>query len=238
MSRTHTEKHEEMLNDAVQIVPNTDGSVKLLGKMLQSDSSRKILLLLIDRQMTANEIAEKTRLSLPLVIYHLNKMLQTGVVRVSAIHFNSKGHQMKCYSAKAGILILPETACEKAKYSKSLSGSLKRVLRLSVIGMAGIISHVALGQDAGSADTNKDYAYNDNAMDGAVLDDHSADSLIQTIPESAVPELGLPTGMIPILVAVGLCINAVVPVLLNRLNRPDALRRRDINVHDMSKQNK
>ena len=87
MNRTRTEKHEEMLQDAVQIVPNTDGSVKLLGKMLQSDSSRKILLLLIDIQMTANEIAEKTGLSLPLVIYHLNMMLQTGVVRVSAIHF-------------------------------------------------------------------------------------------------------------------------------------------------------
>ena len=157
------------------------------------------------------------------ILHVVNKF---GSDHVITYHFNSKRHQMKCYSAKAGILILPKTACEKAKCSKSLSGSLKRVLRLSVIGMAGIISHVALGQDAGKADTDEDYAYNDNSMDGAVLDDQSADSLIRTIPESAVPELGLPMGIIPILVvAAGLCINAVVPVLLNRLNRPDALRR-------------
>ena len=66
-------------------------------------------------EMTANEIAEKTKMSLPLVIHHLSTMSQAGVVNITKTRLNSRNQPMKCYTVKTGILILPEQASINAK---------------------------------------------------------------------------------------------------------------------------
>ena len=100
-----------------------------------------ILHLLSNDEMTANEIAKKAHMSLPLVIHHLNNMSQAGIVNIARTRLNSKNQPMKCYAAtKTGILILPEMASRKAKESKSLSNSLRRIMRFSAIGVAGLMS--------------------------------------------------------------------------------------------------
>lgn len=140
MAEIPEEQNKDDLENKIQIFSNNDEKLKFLGKMLNSDSSREILQLLIDNEMTANEIAEKTNLSLSLVIHHLNKMMQTEIVTVSKTVLNSKNQPMKYYTAKAGILILPEKASQKAKESKSFSNSLKRIMKFASIGMAGLVS--------------------------------------------------------------------------------------------------
>ena len=95
--------------DKVIIFSTSDERIKPLGKMLNSKSSMEILRFLSGEEMTANEIAEKAGISLPLAIYHLNKMLQAGIVNVVKTRMNSKNQQIKCYTAvKTGILILTE----------------------------------------------------------------------------------------------------------------------------------
>ncbi|MFN3654850.1 MAG: ArsR family transcriptional regulator [Candidatus Nitrosotenuis sp.] len=140
MAEIPEEQKYDDLENKIQIFSNTDEKLKFLGKMLNSDSSREILQLLIDNQLTANELAEKTNLSLSLVIHHLNKMMQSEIVTVSKIVLNSKNQPMKYYTAKAGILILPEKISQKAKESKSFTKSLKSIMKFSVIGISGIVS--------------------------------------------------------------------------------------------------
>lgn len=127
--------------DKVQIFSTNDERIKSLGKMLNSGSSMDILQLLNNAEMTAKEIAHETGMSLPLVIHHLNKMSHVGIVNVARTRINSKNQPMKCYTAaKTGVLILPEQASKKAKESKSLSNSLRRIMRFSAIGTAGLVS--------------------------------------------------------------------------------------------------
>jgi hypothetical protein len=126
--------------DNIEIFSNTDERLRFLGKILNNDYSRQILLLLIEKEMTANEIANQTKLSLPLVLHHVNQMLKAEMVVVSKTSTNSKNQPMKYYSAKSGIIILPEKAVEKAKSSKSLSRSLKRVMKFASVGFIGITS--------------------------------------------------------------------------------------------------
>ena len=129
------------MEDKVRIFSTSDERIKSLGKMLNSDSSMDIFQLLNNAEMTANEIADKTSMSLPLVIHHLNKMSQAGIVDVTRTQLNSKNQPMKFYTAaKTGILILPDYASKKAKESKSLSNSLRRIMRFSAIGTAGLVS--------------------------------------------------------------------------------------------------
>ncbi|RJQ26887.1 ArsR family transcriptional regulator [Candidatus Parcubacteria bacterium] len=127
------------INDKIEILSTDDDKIKSVGELLSSDSSRAILKLLFNDQLTANQIAQKTEISLPLVIYHLKKMQEAGMVKISQTGKNTKSHDMKYYTVdKFAIVILPSGATEKAKSSKSLFNSFNRIYRFSMIGGAAI----------------------------------------------------------------------------------------------------
>lgn len=128
------------ISKEIKIFSNTDEKLKFLGKILNNDSSREIIQLLIEKEMTANEIALQTKLSLPLILHHINQMIQAEIVSVSKIENNSKNQPMKYYFAKAGILILPEKTITKANNSKSLFRSLRGIIKFAMIGIASFVS--------------------------------------------------------------------------------------------------
>ena len=157
-------QNEDSLEDKIQFFSNTDEKLKFLGKMLNNDSSREILLLLIEKEMTANEIALRTKLSLPLALHHINQMIQAEIVTISKTENNSKHQPMKYYSAKSGIVILPEKDSIKAKESKSFSKSLKKVMKFASVGVAGITSWFSIRyfqfqQNVQSNDITTGYEY-------------------------------------------------------------------------------
>jgi len=136
------ERDKYDLEDKIQIFSNTDEKLKFLGKILTNDSSRKILQLLLKKEMTANEIANQTKLSLPLALYHINQMIKAGIVVISKTSTNGKNQPMKHYSAKHGIVILPEKASQKAKESKLFFRSLKNIMKFAGIGITSAISWI------------------------------------------------------------------------------------------------
>ncbi|HSA97471.1 MAG TPA: winged helix-turn-helix domain-containing protein [Candidatus Nitrosotenuis sp.] len=86
------------INEKIEILSTDDQRIKAVGELLSSDSSREILKLLFNDHMTANQIAQKTETSLPLVMYHLKKMQDAGIVTISSTGKNSKSHDMKYYT--------------------------------------------------------------------------------------------------------------------------------------------
>lgn len=128
------------MHDKIRIYSSDEEAIKLLGEVLGSASGRSILALLSGAEMTAGEISNGTGLSLSLTLYRLEKMQAAGIARVGRLSTNRRGHEMKHYSARSAILILPEDASRRARASKSLSLSLERITRFSAIGAAGLSS--------------------------------------------------------------------------------------------------
>jgi DNA-binding transcriptional ArsR family regulator len=125
--------------DRVEILSTEDSKLKSIGEILSSDSSRAILKILFNDSLTANQISQKTEISLPLVIYHLKKMQDAGIVKITNIGKNTKSHDMKFYTVdKLAIVILPAMMSEPAKKSKSLFNSFTRIHRLATLGGASI----------------------------------------------------------------------------------------------------
>jgi DNA-binding transcriptional ArsR family regulator len=123
------------ISDKVEILSTEDEKIKAVGEILSSDSSRKILKLLFNQSLTANQISQKTDVSLPLVIYHLKKMQDSGVIKITNIGKNTKSHDMKFYTVdKFAIVILPSEMSQSAKTSKSLFNSFSRIHRLATLG--------------------------------------------------------------------------------------------------------
>lgn len=130
---------ESSVFDKVEMLSTEDEKLKTIGEILSSDSSRKILKLLFNQSLTANQLSQKTGLSLPLVIHHLKKMQSAQVVKIANVGKNTKSHDMKYYTIdKFAIVILPSEMSQSARKSKSLFNSFTRIHRLATLGGAAI----------------------------------------------------------------------------------------------------
>ena len=145
-------KKEDEITEKIKIIATDDEKIKSFGELLTNDSSRTILQLLFNEELTALQIAEKTGISLQLVKYHIIKLQDLGVVRVTKIEKNSKSQDMKFYSAsKFSMVIVPPKYTEKTKESKLLVRSFKHIYKIAGLGIAagisGLMSLSLLQQD-------------------------------------------------------------------------------------------
>lgn len=138
------EDNSNEMTEKIEIFSTDDEKIKSFGELLTNDSSRSILQLLFKEEMTANQIAQKTGVSLQLVKYHINKMQDMGIIKVSKVEKNIKAQDMKYYTAtKFAIVILPKTVSEKARESKSLIRSFKILYKFAGVGIATVSAFFA-----------------------------------------------------------------------------------------------
>ena len=141
------------ITEKIKILATDDEKIHSYAELFTNESSRKILHLLFNEELSATQIAQKTDISLQSVKYHLNKLLALGVVKISKIEKNSKSQDMKIYSAtKFSVVIVTPTLSKKTKESKLLVRSFRHIYKLVGVGIAtGItwttLSLTALKQD-------------------------------------------------------------------------------------------
>ena len=134
-------KNEDEITEKIKIIATDDVKIKSFGELLTNDSSRSILQLLFNEELTALQISEKTGISLQLVKYHIIKLQDLGVVKVTKTEKNSKSQDMKFYSAsKFSMVIVPPKYSEKTKESKLLVRSFKHIYKIAGLGIATGIS--------------------------------------------------------------------------------------------------
>lgn len=135
------ENTDDGLTEKIKILATDDEKIKSFGELFTNDSSREILQLLFNEELTANQIAQKTDISLQLVRYHLNKLQDLGVVKIAKVEKNSKSQDMKVYSAtKFSIVIVPPKFSEKTKESKLLVRSFRHIYKVAGLAIATGIS--------------------------------------------------------------------------------------------------
>lgn len=136
------------LTEKIKILATDDEKIKSFGEIFTNDSSRGILQLLFNEELSATQIAQKSNVSLQLVKYHLNKLQDLGVVKISKIEKNSKSQDMKIYTAsKFSIVIVPPKFSEKTKESKLLVRSFRNIYKVAGLGIAtGLSGLLSLSQ--------------------------------------------------------------------------------------------
>jgi hypothetical protein len=113
-----------------------------IGQILSAPKSRKIYGILIDNCLNAKEVAkiidntENPRL--PNVIFHLEKMVDAGLLTVKIKLQRKHGHKLKYYTAIPFLLIVPAHQLDKATKSKTLQNMFKNIFKISIIGISPI----------------------------------------------------------------------------------------------------
>ncbi|MDE1818896.1 MAG: winged helix-turn-helix transcriptional regulator [Thaumarchaeota archaeon] len=130
------------ISEKIEIVSTDDEKIKAIGELLSNDTSRKILKLLLENEMTANQISQKTDILLSLAIYHLKKMQEAEIVKIR-VGKNTKKRDMIYYTTtKFAIIIVPTKISDKAKKSKTLMNSFRKLYQFAAIGIASITSYI------------------------------------------------------------------------------------------------
>ncbi|KFM16864.1 ArsR family transcriptional regulator protein [Marine Group I thaumarchaeote SCGC AAA799-B03] len=193
------ENPDDGLTEKIKILATDDEKIKSFGELFTNDSSREILQLLFNEEMTANQIAQKTDISLQLVKYHLNKLQDLGVVKITKVEKNSKSQDMKVYSAtKFSIVIVPPKLSEKTKESKLLVRSFRHIYKVAGLGIAtgvsGILSLSQFQSKPIPVENTRQFAAIEESKRMESFDE-SAESMIASTPVAESEPQDLSAGM-------------------------------------------
>jgi len=160
------------LTENIKILATDDEKIKSFGEIFTNDSSREILQLLFNEDLSATQIAQKGNISLQLVKYHLNKLQDLGVVQISKIEKNSKSQDMKIYTAsKFSLVIVPPKLSDKTKESKLLVRSFRHIYKVAGLGIATGLSGL--------------FSLSQIQQDKLVLVDSISDRKVQSVDDSS-----------------------------------------------------
>jgi len=171
-----------------------DEKIKSFGELLTNDSSREILQLLFNEELSATQLAQKTDISLQLVKYHLIKLQDLGIVKITKIEKNSKSQDMKIYSAtKFSIVIVPPKLSKKTKESKLLIRSFRHIYKVAGLGIAtglsGLFSLSQLQQDkqipVNDTITSRQFSPIEESSKELEMSESAADESAESIASSA-----------------------------------------------------
>ena len=97
-------KAEEYL----EIISTEDERIKIIGEELANDTGRAIFGKVSQGIVSPNDLAKALNISLPLINWHINRLLSVGLVKVEKTELSSKNKQMKYYGpVKTALVIIP-----------------------------------------------------------------------------------------------------------------------------------
>lgn len=97
-------KAEEYL----EIISTEDERIKIIGEELANDTGRAIFGKVSQGVASPNDLAKALNISLPLINWHINRLLSVGLVKVEKIELSSKNKEMKFYGpVKTALVIIP-----------------------------------------------------------------------------------------------------------------------------------
>lgn len=130
------------LEEVLHVFRTDEEKAKLLAMQIANDRGREVLECIFRNPRSASEIARELDIPLPTVMFHIERFLDIGIIKVVKTRMSKKLREIKYYGpAKRAILIIPyqreETMSTIAKAVKS------SVITPVTVGLAVIITGLA-----------------------------------------------------------------------------------------------
>ena len=172
--------------DRIKVFSSEDEKLKLLGELLTNKSSRDIIKLLMTEEHYTNEIANKLDLRPNLVIHHLKKLEELGLLEITNKRIVKKGIDHKYYKMIPGLFIIPNQDKNQIQENGFLKRLFKDGINLTLVVFIGAMTWLGTTinsnkvlVDRGSSDTETNVLIENLKKTVGVLDFYS-DSIIIT----------------------------------------------------------
>jgi len=150
-------------DEKLLILPLNDKSSKKISQVISNDTARAILGVLSDEPLSISDIAETLGIPLTTVQYNIEKLMDTGLVKVERTKWSEKFKEVKIYAPqKKLVVILPEKTSREDAIS-----TLRKYL--PVVGFAAVLSGMVEFLSGGFKPLGGAKMMESEAFEGSVL---------------------------------------------------------------------
>ncbi|KYC44983.1 MAG: Helix-turn-helix domain protein [Candidatus Methanofastidiosum methylothiophilum] len=111
------------LDDVLHVISTDDEKAKIVAMELANDNGRRIIDAFFIEPQSAGDLARKLDIPMPTVMFHIERLMEIGLIDVVDTKLSRKFKDIKYYGPKkTAILIVPS---QKEETVRSLSNSLK-----------------------------------------------------------------------------------------------------------------
>lgn len=111
------------LDDVLHVISTDDEKAKMVAMELANDNGRRIIDAFFIEPQSASDLAKKLDLPMPTVMFHIERLIEIGIIDIVETKLSRKFKDIKYYGPKkTAILIVPS---QKEETVRSLSHSLK-----------------------------------------------------------------------------------------------------------------
>lgn len=132
-------------NNKIKIF-GSDDNLKALGELLSNETSRKIISSLMQNEMYTNEISTKLDMRVSLVIHHLKKMEELGLLNITNKKIIKKGQEHRFFKMNSDIFITLNNTKIEVKEKGILTRIFKEGVKFASISIGGVISYFMVKQ--------------------------------------------------------------------------------------------
>ncbi len=126
--------------ERIEVISTEDERIKIIGEELANDTGRAIFGKISQGVLSTNDLAKSLNISLPLVNWHINRLLGVGLIKVEKIELSSKNKKMKYYGpVKTAFVIVPPTNPAENHVSKTKKEAIFLQLRHYLASIAAFV---------------------------------------------------------------------------------------------------
>ena len=104
------------IEEYIEVISTDDKRIKIIGEELGNDTGRAIFTTISKGISSPNELSKILGVSLPLVNWHINRLVQVGLVHVQDLKMSAKNRPVKYYGpAKTVLVIVPPEGSDEAR---------------------------------------------------------------------------------------------------------------------------
>jgi len=129
-------------NIKIKVFGYDDESLKTLGQLLSNETSRKIIMLLINEEMYLNEISKKLGIQMNITKFHLKKLVDVKLVTITNKKITKKGIDHDHYKMISNIFLKLDNTKEDMENSVFLRRIFKDSIKFALVGIAGILPFI------------------------------------------------------------------------------------------------
>ena len=124
----------------IEVISTEDERIKIIGEELANDTGRAIFGKISQGVASTNDLAKSLNISLPLVNWHITRLLGVGLIKIEKIELSSKNKQMKYYGpVKTAFVIVPPGNPSENNISKSKKDAIFLQLRHYLASIAAFV---------------------------------------------------------------------------------------------------
>ncbi|MBI1829506.1 MAG: winged helix-turn-helix transcriptional regulator [Thaumarchaeota archaeon] len=115
------------MEDSVEILTTDSDRLKIIGEEISNDTGRAVLSKLFEGITSVSEIAKSLDISVQLVAWHIERLLNAGLIRIHKVELSSKNKEVRHYEPKKlALVIIPSSVAKSTTYSNLLKKALQK----------------------------------------------------------------------------------------------------------------